>query len=73
MSRLFMVCPARPPLVQRRAFEVIQYDRADNTIHLRQPDGRVMVDTNFHIDIAKRVGYSLTAEVPPEFAHAKQP
>ena len=73
MSRTFMVCPARPPHIQRRAFEVIAYDKAAHTITLRWPDGHDMVDNNFHIDIAKRVGYSLTAEVPPEFTHAKQP
>jgi len=73
MSRLFLVCPARPGLIKRMAWEVLSYDRAANRITLAYPDGRVIRDDPFYIDMAKRIGYSLTAEVPPEFTHAKQP
>lgn len=67
---MFLVCPARPGLVKRTAFEVLGFDRAAHAIELRYPDGRTLADASFHIDMAKRVGYSLTAEVPPEFHHA---
>lgn len=73
MSRLFLVCPARPPHIQRRAFEVHHFDKALHYIVLSWPNGSMFDDQNFHIDIAKRIGYSLTDEIPPEFTHAKQP
>lgn len=67
---MFLVCPARPPHIQRRAFEVLHFDRAASYIVLRRPDGARFDDTNFHIDTAKRVGYSLTDELPPEFVRS---
>lgn len=67
MTRLFLVCPARPPVIQRRAFEVLHFDRAAHYIALAWPNGAKFDDINFHVDMAKRCGYILTAEVPPEF------
>lgn len=74
-QRLFLVCPARPgknggPGIRRMAWEVMHYDRPRNRITLKWPDGRILADDVFYIDMAKRVGYSLTAEIPPEFKNA---
>lgn len=67
MTRTFLVCEARPPVIQRRAFEVVAFDKEAHRITLRWPDGHTTCDENFFINLAKRVGYALTAEVPPEF------
>lgn len=69
MSRLFLVYKQpnehfRPYMEPR---EVLAYDKDAHRLEFRRPDGTLGVSTNFHIYMAKRCGYSLTAEVPPEF------
>lgn len=59
--RHFLVHPCMP------AQEALAYDAAAKSFTGRRADGTVIRDPNFHIDIAKRCGYSLTAEVPPDF------
>ena len=58
---LYLIHPSMPPM------EVLAFDKAAHTFSGRRPDGTVIVDPNFHIDIVKRCGYSLTAELPKEF------
>jgi hypothetical protein len=77
MTRLFLV---RAPGERRPGFretsdpwEVLSFDKATHRLEFRRADGTTGVDPNFHIDMVKRCGYILTAEVPPEFTHAKQP
>lgn len=67
MTRLYLVHPRMP------AQEVLAYDKGAHVFVGRRADGTEITDPNFHIDTVKRCGYSLTAEVPPEFTHAKQP
>lgn len=58
---LYLTHPDRPPQ------QVVAYHKDTNVFVGKFADGRVLVDPNFHIDIVKRCGYSLTAEVPEEF------
>ena len=64
---VYLIHPRMP------AQEVLAYDKVAHTFTGRRADGTVIIDPNFHIDIVKRCGYSLTAELPEEFRHAKQP
>ena len=74
MTRVFLVRRPMPPPFKAHVepWEVIAYDKATHHLSFRRPDGSTGVDPNFHIDIAKRCGYSLTAEVPPEFQEKRQ-
>jgi hypothetical protein len=45
------------------AYEVLSYDKVNNTAVLRGPDGVVSSDPNFHICIIKRC-FTLTEEEP---------
>ena len=58
---LYLIHPRMP------AQEVLAYDKVNHTLSGIRADGTGVFDPNFHIDIVKRCGYSLTAEVPPEF------
>lgn len=48
-------------------WEVLSFDRATHRLTFRRPDGTEGVDPNFHVDFNKRLGYILTAEIPPQF------
>jgi hypothetical protein len=63
-QRLYLVHPKVPPLL------VISFDKASHHFVGERKDGSRFVDPNFHIDIVKRCGYSLTVEIPKEFEHA---
>lgn len=58
---LYLIHPRMP------AQEVLAYDRVNHTLTGRYANGYVLFDPNFHIDIVKRCGYSLTAEPPKDF------
>lgn len=66
---MFLVRRPMPPPFRKESepWEVLSFDKAAHRLEFRRPDGTPGVDPNFHIDIAKRCGYILTAEVPPEF------
>jgi len=52
------------------AQEVLAYDKVNHTLAGRYANGYVLFDPNFHIDIVRRCGYSLTAEPSAEFRGA---
>ena len=68
-ARLFLVFQSKGPPFKAyvEPVEVLAFDKVTHHLSFRRPDGTTGVDPNFHIDIVKRCGYSLTAEVPPEF------
>lgn len=61
MSRTFLIHPKMPPV------EVVAFDKDTHWLVARRPDGGEFIDPNFWIYMAKRCGYSLTAEVPLQF------
>jgi hypothetical protein len=64
MTQVYLVHPRMPALL------VLAFDKAAHTFSGQRADGTLIYDPNFHIDIVKRCGYSLTAELPKEFQHA---
>lgn len=61
MPDLYLTHPRMP------AQKVLAYDKVTHTFTGVRADGTVITDPNFHIDIVKRCGYSLTAEPPKDF------
>lgn len=68
-TRVFLVQahPLAPGIKAVQAMEVVEYDAATHRLVCRRMDGTQFVDPNFWPAIAKRVGFSLTTEVPQGF------
>lgn len=61
--RLFLHHEAKPHL----DCEVLAFDRHLHVARLQRPNGEIYVDHDFHPYILKRVGYTLTQDIPEKF------
>lgn len=64
---MFLLRPANAFMKAQQPVEVLSYSAEAHVLHGRYPDGTLFTDTNFWITMAKRCGFTLTNEVPPEF------
>lgn len=67
-TRLFLVQGEPPPGIKRiEPMEVLDFNPQTHRLHARRVDGTDFIDPNFWPMIAKRVGLTITTNIPPGF------
>lgn len=68
-TRLFLVQGAipHPSIKAVEPMEVLDYNQQTHRLHARRKDGSDFIDPNFWPVIAKRVGITITTDIPPGF------
>lgn len=67
-TRLFLVQGVQPPGIKAiEPMEVLDFNPSTHRLHARRADGSDFIDPNFWPMIAKRVGLTITQDIPPQF------